>query len=63
MYETKGNKEEAYQDYKLGMKHKDNAIKQGVSENTIKAWCLRYKWGERKKEELTRHLFIKRLHT
>ncbi|MBY0124500.1 terminase gpP N-terminus-related DNA-binding protein [Bacillus sp. S/N-304-OC-R1] len=48
----KGNREQAYRDYRSGMKHKENAIKQGVRENTVKSWCMRYRWEERKKLKL-----------
>lgn len=62
----KGNREQAYRDYKnLGITHKENAKRQGVSVNTVKSWCKRYRWEERKEAEINHpfpHLFIKRLH-
>lgn len=35
---------------------------QGVSENTVKSWCMRYRWEERKWVEMSGHLFKRRLH-
>ena len=61
----KGDREQAYRNYKRGMTHKENALTQGVSENTVKSWCMRYKWAERKNLDYHKnldHLFLKRLH-
>lgn len=57
----KGNKEEAYLDFKKGLKYKDIAARQGVSVNTVKSWAIRYKWKECATAERRTHLFIKRL--
>ncbi|MED3554002.1 phage terminase small subunit-related protein [Cytobacillus praedii] len=57
----KGNRDQAYQDYKLGMKYKDIAEKYEVSLNTVKSWCLRYNWKEQRTADKSQHLFIKRL--
>ncbi len=40
-------REEAYKDYKKGMKYKDIAEKYGVSVNTVKSWASRY-WKQKK---------------
>lgn len=42
MHETDNIKEQAYQDYKSGMKYKDIAAKYGVSLSAVKSWASRY---------------------
>lgn len=59
--QPKGNREQAYRDYKLGLKYKYIAEKQGVSVNTVKSWCLRYNWKEQREADMSQHLFVKRL--
>lgn len=53
------NVEQAYQDYKQGMKYKDIAKKYGVSENTVKSWkrrqWLQYEKGCTPKETKVAH--------
>ncbi len=52
MYETDNIKEQAYQDYKSGMKYKDIAAKYGVSLSAVKSWASRYwKKGCKKTEK------------
>jgi len=58
----KGDRKQAFQDYKKGFTHRENAEKQGVSVNTIKSWCKRYEWKKRANAEKSVHLFMKRLH-
>lgn len=59
---------QAYQNYRAGMPHKMNAAQQGVNENTIRSWCMRYKWKQRVEDEnqliekeKSVHLFTRRL--
>lgn len=59
---NKGDKEQAFNDYKRGFTHRENAEKQGVSVNTVKSWCKRYEWRKRKQAEDSVHLFKRRLH-
>lgn len=59
---AKGNKEMAFNAYRAGLTHKENAKRQGVTENTVKSWCMRYGWKKRLLEENNLHLFMKRLH-
>ncbi|MCM1544932.1 MAG: terminase small subunit [Ruminococcus sp.] len=40
-------RDEAYHDWKSGMKYKDIASKYGVSESTVKSWASRYWKGEK----------------
>ncbi len=40
-------REQAYKDYKKGMKYKEIAEKYGVSVNTVKSWAARY-WNKEK---------------
>lgn len=40
-------REEAYKDYRNGMKYKDIADKYGISVNTVKSWASRY-WKQKK---------------
>lgn len=54
--------EQAYQNYKSGMIHRLNADRHGVSENAVKSWCMRYGWKERLEQEMSVHLFMRRLH-
>lgn len=53
------NVEQAYRDYKQGMKYKDIAKKYGVSENTVKSWkrrqWLQYEKGCTPKETKVAH--------
>lgn len=58
----KGDREQAFRDYKKGFNHRENAEKQGVSVNTIKSWCMRYEWKKRERAENSVHLFKRRLH-
>ena len=52
MHETDNIKEQAYQDYKSGMKYKDIAAKYGVSLSAVKSWASRYwKKGCKKTEK------------
>lgn len=58
----KGDREQAFENYRTGMIHRLNAETQGVSESTVKSWCLRYKWKERVMALESVHLFMRRLH-
>ncbi len=44
---SKGHRRQACQNYITGMTHKMNAAQQGVSVNTVKSWCVHYKWLQR----------------
>lgn len=39
--------EQAYEDYKSGMKYQALADKYSVSVNTIKSWKQRYQWARK----------------
>lgn len=45
------NKELALKDYLAGIKIADIAKRYDVSENTVKSWRTRFKWGQAKKEQ------------
>lgn len=48
-------REQAYQDYKNGMKYKDIAEKYDVSLNTVKSWKTRYSWSRSGKSVRTKN--------
>lgn len=54
--------EQAYADYKAGMKYQALADKYGVSVNTIKSWTQRYKWqkGVHTKEKVCTQKSVRR---
>ena len=44
-------KDQAYEDWKAGMKYREIAQKYGISLNTVKSWAVRY-WKEKEEEKV-----------
>lgn len=55
MAKEKNNISAAENDYMLGMKYKDIAVKYGVTVNTVKSWKQRYGWSKKEKSVHTKN--------